>query len=75
MIHVHIRDDEHRPTLDLVALTDTVAALRENTDLVVQLSTGGSVHDPLDQRLRCSTPRPTRAASRWAPRTSATTSS
>src|SRR5215213_3611543 len=52
MIHVHIRDDEHRPTLDLQRLTDTVAALRENTDLVVQLSTGGSVHDPLDQRLR-----------------------
>src|SRR5687767_4418476 len=52
MIHVHIRDDEHRPTLDLGRLTDTVAALRENTDLVIQLSTGGSVHDPLDQRLR-----------------------
>ena len=52
MIHVHIRDDDHRPTLDLGRLTDTVAALRENTDLVIQLSTGGSVHDPLDQRLR-----------------------
>src|SRR3954468_22208402 len=52
MIHVHIRDDEHRPTLDLGRLTDTVAALREKTDLVVQLSTGGSVHDPLDLRLK-----------------------
>ena len=52
MIHVHIRDDEHRPTLDLGRLTDTVDALREDTDLVVQLSTGGSVHDPLDQRLK-----------------------
>jgi len=52
MIHVHIRDDEHRPTLDLGRLTETVAALREATDLVVQLSTGGSVHDPLDHRLR-----------------------
>ncbi|MEZ0579732.1 3-keto-5-aminohexanoate cleavage protein [Nocardioides sp. MH1] len=52
MIHVHIRDDEHRPTLDLARLTDTVQALRESTDLVVQLSTGGSVHDPLDHRLR-----------------------
>ena len=52
MIHVHIRDDDapadpgpgpadrHRP------------ALHEATDLVVQLSTGGSVHDPLDQRLK-----------------------
>ena len=52
MIHVHIRDDEHRPTLDLGRLTATVDALRDQTDLVVQLSTGGSVHDPLDQRLR-----------------------
>jgi 3-keto-5-aminohexanoate cleavage enzyme len=52
MIHVHIRDDEHRPTLDLARLKETVAALREQTDLVVQLSTGGSVHDPLEDRLR-----------------------
>jgi uncharacterized protein (DUF849 family) len=52
MIHVHIRDAEHRPTLDLTRLTDTVQALKESTDLVVQLSTGGSVHDPLDDRLR-----------------------
>lgn len=51
MIHLHIRDDEHRPTLELSRLSDAVSAIRENTALVVQLSTGGSVHDPLDQRL------------------------
>ena len=52
MVHVHIRDDEHRPTLDLGRLRATMEALREGTDLVVQLSTGGSVHDPLADRLR-----------------------
>ena len=52
MIHVHIRDDDHLPTLDIGRLTATVQALRESTDLVVQLSTGGSVHDPLEQRLK-----------------------
>jgi uncharacterized protein (DUF849 family) len=52
MIHVHIRDAEHRSTLDLGRLTDTVTALRENTALVVQLSTGGAVTDPYDHRLR-----------------------
>jgi uncharacterized protein (DUF849 family) len=52
MVHVHIRDDDHRPTLDLTRLADTVQALREQTDLVVQLSTGGSVHDPLADRLK-----------------------
>jgi len=52
MIHLHIRDAEHRPTLDLGRLRDAVDAVREATDLVVQLSTGGSVHDPLDERLK-----------------------
>ncbi len=52
LVHVHIRDADARPTLDLGRLKETVAALREGTDLVVQLSTGGSVHDPLDARLR-----------------------
>ncbi|WP_148611832.1 3-keto-5-aminohexanoate cleavage protein [Nocardioides rubriscoriae] len=52
MVHVHIRDDDHRPSLDAQRLADTVAALHAETDLVVQLSTGGSVHDPLDQRLK-----------------------
>ncbi len=52
MIHVHIRDDDHRPTLDGGRLKATVDALRESTDLVVQLSTGGSVHDPLETRLK-----------------------
>jgi uncharacterized protein (DUF849 family) len=52
MIHVHIRDVHHRPTLDQTRLRDTVQALRESTDLIVQLSTGGSVHDPLEDRLK-----------------------
>ncbi len=52
MIHLHIRDADHRPTLDLGLLSAAVAGIRETTDLVVQLSTGGSVHDPLDQRLK-----------------------
>ncbi|HEU5417050.1 MAG TPA: 3-keto-5-aminohexanoate cleavage protein [Streptosporangiaceae bacterium] len=51
VIHVHIRDDEARPTLDLGRLTDTVQALRESTSLVVQLSTGGAVTDSFDRRL------------------------
>lgn len=52
LIHVHIRGEDHRPSLDATRLRDTVQALRESTDLIVQLSTGGSVHDPLDQRMR-----------------------
>jgi uncharacterized protein (DUF849 family) len=51
LIHVHIRDGEARPTLDIARLTDTVRALREATDLIVQLSTGGAVTDPYERRL------------------------
>jgi uncharacterized protein (DUF849 family) len=52
MIHVHIRDADTRPTLDLARLEETVAALRAKTRLVVQLSTGGAVTDPEQDRLR-----------------------
>ncbi|MGI8625952.1 MAG: 3-keto-5-aminohexanoate cleavage protein [Geodermatophilaceae bacterium] len=52
VIHVHIRDDDARPTLDLGRLTETVAALRESTSLIIQLSTGGAVTDPEEDRLR-----------------------
>lgn len=51
VIHVHIRDDKAQPTLDQGRLRETVAALRANTSLVVQLSSGGSVHDPEEARL------------------------
>jgi uncharacterized protein (DUF849 family) len=51
VIHVHIRDAEAKPTLDIGRLTDTVSALRESTDLIVQLSTGGAVTDSFERRL------------------------
>jgi uncharacterized protein (DUF849 family) len=51
VIHVHIRDGQAQPTLDVARLTDTVQALREGTDLIVQLSTGGAVTDGFDRRL------------------------
>lgn len=51
VIHVHIRDDQARPTLDVARLRETVAALRESTSLIVQLSTGGSVTDGFAARL------------------------
>ena len=57
VIHVHIRDDAARPTLDVGRLTDTVAALREGTGLIVQLSTG-----LLSSASSCSTTRRTFSA-------------
>ena len=51
VIHVHIRDEAARPTLEVSRLADTVAALRQGTDLIVQLSTGGAVTDSFASRL------------------------
>jgi uncharacterized protein (DUF849 family) len=52
VVHVHVRDDAALPTLDLGRVTATVDALREATDLVVQVSTGGAVTDSEADRLR-----------------------
>jgi len=51
VIHVHIRDDDAKPTLDLGRLRATVDALHDSTDLIVQLSSGGAVTDPEVDRL------------------------
>ena len=51
LIHVHIRDDDAQPTLDLAGSRTPSPPLREATGLVVQLSTGGAVTDPFEARL------------------------
>ncbi len=51
VIHVHVRDGQAQPTLDQIRLRETVQALRSETDLIVQLSTGGAVTDPESDRL------------------------
>lgn len=51
LIHVHLRDARGKPTLDPGYARDVVTALRESTDLLVQLSTGGAVTDPEAARL------------------------
>jgi 3-keto-5-aminohexanoate cleavage enzyme len=52
LIHIHIRDADHRPSLDAVLLRESVQAAGEQTSMIIQLSTGGSVHDPLEKRLK-----------------------
>src|SRR3954449_9138714 len=51
VIHVHVRDDEARPTLDLGYVRAALDAVRDATDLVVQVSSGGAVTDTEDARL------------------------
>jgi uncharacterized protein (DUF849 family) len=52
LIHVHIRDADAQPTLDLRRLKDTVEAIRQATDLVVQVSSGGAVTDSYENRIK-----------------------
>jgi 3-keto-5-aminohexanoate cleavage enzyme len=51
VIHIHVRDAETRPTLDLGYVRAALDAVREATDLIVQVSTGGAVTDSESARL------------------------
>ncbi|MBA3743814.1 3-keto-5-aminohexanoate cleavage protein [Sporichthya sp.] len=51
MIHVHLRDGQDRSCLDVGRLKEAVAAIRAETDLLVQLSTGGGVTDSFEKRM------------------------
>jgi 3-keto-5-aminohexanoate cleavage enzyme len=51
VIHVHVRDAETRPTLDLGYVRAALDAVRDSTDLIVQVSTGGAVTDSESDRL------------------------
>lgn len=52
MIHIHVRDVRGMPTLDIGRIRETVAAVREVSTMVIQLSTGGAITDPFDDRMR-----------------------
>jgi 3-keto-5-aminohexanoate cleavage enzyme len=51
MIHIHVRDAEAQPTLDRGYVRAALDAVRETTDLVVQVSSGGAVTDSEADRL------------------------
>jgi len=51
MIHIHVRDADAQPTLDLGYVREALSAVREATDLIVQVSSGGAVTDPADARV------------------------
>ena len=51
VIHIHVRDAQAQPTLDLGYVRAALDAVREATDLVVQVSSGGAVTDSEADRL------------------------
>ena len=49
--HLHVRDEQGLPTMDVDTFRAARDALRSATELIVQFTSGGSVHDDEDARL------------------------
>jgi 3-keto-5-aminohexanoate cleavage enzyme len=62
VVHVHLRDEQGRPTADL-AVAERIVGLIDDTgtDVLVQLSTGAGLTVPYDERMRIVEARPTMA--------------
>lgn len=51
VIHVHVRDAQGRPSMDVGIFREALEGLRERTELIVQFTTGGAVGDTFEERL------------------------
>ena len=48
--HLHVRDDDARPTMDVAAFRAAHDAIKASTDLIVQFTSGGGVDDTEEAR-------------------------
>ncbi|MCE9626196.1 MAG: 3-keto-5-aminohexanoate cleavage protein [Deltaproteobacteria bacterium] len=52
ILHLHVRDDQGRPTCSEAVFQEVVRGIRERCDAILQVSTGGAVGDSEADRLR-----------------------
>ncbi|MEM7274192.1 MAG: 3-keto-5-aminohexanoate cleavage protein [Actinomycetota bacterium] len=53
IVHLHVRDpDDGHPVQDVGLFRDVLAVIRERSDVVINLTTGGSPHMTVDERMR-----------------------
>src|SRR4029453_18716673 len=52
MVHIHVRDAEGKPTCSETVFREVISRIRRQTDLIVQVSTGGAVGDSEQDRFR-----------------------
>ncbi|MFZ5649098.1 MAG: 3-keto-5-aminohexanoate cleavage protein [Bacillota bacterium] len=52
VIHLHVRDDLGRPTQDRECFRRAIDEIRRRTDVIIQVSTGGSVGMTAEERLQ-----------------------
>lgn len=62
VVHVHLRDEQGRPTADLEIAKRTVALIGESCDALVQLSTGVGLAVPFEEREKLVEARPRMAS-------------
>lgn len=58
IIHLHVREDDGTPTQNRDRFAETIAAIRELTDVIVQVSTGGAVWMKPEERVQPVSLRP-----------------
>lgn len=52
MVHLHVRDEQGRPTQDREIFARVIEGIRRETDLIIQVSTGGAVGMTAAERLQ-----------------------
>jgi uncharacterized protein (DUF849 family) len=62
VVHVHVRDEQGRPTADLEIARRTVGLIEETCPAIVQLSTGVGLDVPFEERERLVEARPRMAS-------------
>jgi 3-keto-5-aminohexanoate cleavage enzyme len=51
IIHLHVRDDQGKPTQDLARFRQSIEAIRKRApELIIQISTGGAIGESIDNR-------------------------
>ena len=52
ILHLHVRDENGKPTQDPKVFRKAIDLIRKRTDIVVEITTGGAVGDTAEERLR-----------------------
>ncbi len=52
IFHLHVRNDQGKPTLNPDRLRLVIEGIRKKTNLIIQVSTGGDVHDSFESRIK-----------------------
>lgn len=62
VFHLHVRDKNGKPTLEPSLVKKVIQGIRKKTKLIVQLSTGGEIHDSFKSRIKVLDTKPDMAS-------------